>query len=272
MSPARKESRGRTLVRVLCKIGIGLLVAAFWLAAWELLSRQVNAELLLPSPRQVAVTGWELVQTELFWRATGLSLLRIVIGFAAAVAAGGLLAVCTVHVGLVRRLTAPILHIVRAAPVASFIILALVWIKTDRLPTFIAFLMVLPVVWANVEQGIREIDPKLLEMAWVYRLSPWKTFRRIRLPSVMPYLLAAMRTGLGFAWKSGIAAEIICRPKQSVGGFLYSAKLYLETPEVFVWTAAVVLLSVLLEQGLLALSRLVGRRYNVHPDTRKGGV
>ena len=129
--------------------------------------------------------------------------------------------------------------------------------------------MVLPVVWANVEQGIRETDRSLLEMARVYRLSRWKTFRRIRLPSVMPYALAAMRTGLGFAWKSGVAAEVICHPKPSVGGFLYNAKVYLETPEVFVWTATVVLLSVLLEQGLLWLIRRVGRRYNA---ARKGGV
>ena len=264
MSPDTNRTSGR----VFRKIGVGLLVAAFWIAVWEALSRLVAAELLLPSPWQVAVTGWNLVQTATFWRATGLSLLRIVIGFSAAVAVGTLWAFCTVRWKIVRGLTAPILHIVRAAPVASFIILALVWIKTNALPTFIAFLMVLPVVWANVEQGLREIDPKLLEMARIYRLSPWKTFRRIRLPSVMPYALAAMRTGVGFAWKSGIAAEVICRPKQSIGGFLYNAKLYLETPEVFVWTAAVVLLSVLLEQGLLALTRRLGRRYNA----QKGGA
>ena len=265
MSP----DRNRPIGRLFRNIGIGLLVAAFWLAVWEGLSRLVAAELLLPSPWQVAVTGWSLVQTADFWVATGRSLLRITVGFVAAVAVGSLLAVCTVRSGVIRRLTAPILHIVRAAPVASFIILALVWIKSDRLPTFIAFLMVLPVVWANVEQGIRETDPKLLEMARVYRLSRWTTFRRIRLPSVMPYALAAMRTGLGFAWKSGVAAEVICHPKLSVGGFLYDAKRYLETPEVFVWTAAVVLLSVLLEQGLLALIRRLGRRYNA---VQKGGV
>lgn len=59
----------------------------------------------------------------------------------------------------------------RAAPVASFIILALVWIRSSQLPAFIAFLMVVPVVWGNVEKGLREIDGGLLEMAQVYRLS-----------------------------------------------------------------------------------------------------
>lgn len=268
-----RPDNARARARFFRKFGAGVAVAAFWLAVWEGLSRLVAAELLLPSPRQVAVVGWELVQTAAFWHAAAVSLLRIVLGFAAAVAVGSLWAVCTARFRIIRSLTAPILHIVRAAPVASFIILALVWLKTNALPTFISFLMVLPVVWSNVEQGIRETDGKLLEMARVYRLSRWTVWRRIRLPSVMPYALAAMRTGLGFAWKSGIAAEVICRPKPSVGGYLYNAKIYLETPEVFVWTAAVVLLSVLLEQGLLALTRRMGRRYNVPSDAaRKGGA
>ena len=120
--------------------------------------------------------------------------------------------VLTARFSLARALLAPVLHIVRAAPVASFIILALVWFRTDVLPLFIAFLMVVPVVWANVEKGIRAADPALLEMARVYRFGRLKTLLRVQLPSVMPYFLAACTTGLGFAWKSGIAAEVICRP------------------------------------------------------------
>ena len=161
-----------------------------------------------------------------------------------------------------RALLAPLLHIVRAAPVASFIILALVWFRTDVLPVFIAFLMVMPVVWANVEKGIHGIDPTLLEMAEVYRFGRLKTLLRIRLPSVMPYFLAACTTGLGSAWKSGIAAEVICRPALSIGRQLQDAKIYLETPEVFAWTATVVTLSILLEKGLLQLAKRLGRRYN----------
>ena len=183
-------------------------------------------------------------------------------GFLAAVAAGCAAAVLTARFSLARALLAPVLHIVRAAPVASFIILALVWFRTDVLPLFIAFLMVVPVVWANVEKGIRATDPTLLEMARVYRFGRLKTLLRVQLPSVMPYFLAACTTGLGFAWKSGIAAEVICRPGLSIGRQLQDAKIYLETPEVFAWTATVVALSILLEKGLLRLAKRLGRRYN----------
>ena len=232
------------------KILIGLGVAIFWIGAWEILCLAVASELLLPSPLRVVTVWFDLVKTSTFWVATGYSLRRISVGFLLAVLCGCLLAAFTARVKLAKALITPILKVIRAAPVASFIILALVWIKTDSLPLWISFLMVLPIVWSNVEEGIIQVDPKLLELATVYHLPKKTIWKDIRLPSLLPYLMSAMKTGMGFAWKSGIAAEIICRPDYSVGTFLQQAKMNLETPDVFAWTATVILLSVLLAKGL----------------------
>lgn len=230
-------------------------VAVFWLTVWAMLSGKVNEEILLPSPAKVGQTLWAMWQTATFWRSVARSLLRILGGFIAAVAAGTALAVCTSYCRPLNALLSPLLHIVRAAPVASFIILAYVWIRVEILPAFIAFLMVVPLVWSNVSEGIRNTDRKLLETAQVFRIGRWKTLTQIHLPSVRPYFVAACTSGLGFAWKSGIAAEVICTPANSIGKQLYSAKAYFETPEVFAWTVTVVLLSVLLEQALLLIVR-----------------
>ena len=226
---------------------VGIAVALFWVTAWHLISGAVGEEILLPSPARVLQTLWALWGSATFWRSVVLSLLRIIGGFIAAVVGGTLLAVLTTHCRPLHVLLSPILHIVRAAPVASFIILAYVWLHVQILPAFIAFLMVVPLVW----EGIRNTDKKLLETARVFRLGRWKTLTLIHLPSVRPYFTAACTSGLGFAWKSGIAAEVICTPANSIGKQLYSAKAYLETPEVFAWTVTVVLLSVLLERVLL---------------------
>jgi NitT/TauT family transport system permease protein len=217
---------------------------------------------LVPAPKLVAVTLWQLCRTKDFWQAAGASLVRIAAGFAAGVAVGATLAVLTARFSLARWLFSPILKIVRATPVASFIILAFVWIVTDTLPAFIAFLMVVPVVWGNVEKGIAETDRRLLEMATVFRYGRLKTLLHIRIPAVMPYFLSACTTALGLAWKSGIAAEVICRPEQSIGRLLQTAKNHLETAQVFAYTAVVILLSVLLEWLFLLLARRLGRRFN----------
>ena len=240
----------------------GVFAATFWCAVWQLLSMAVHQELLLPSPAAVACALGRLFATRLFWESAGASLLRVAAGFAAAVILGSLLAVLTARFRFASLLLSPVLRIVRAAPVASFILLAFVWLRTDILPGFIAFLMVVPVVWGNVEKGIRETDRGLLEMTAVYRLGAVRTLLLVRIPSVMPYFMAACTTGLGFAWKSGIAAEVIAYPALSIGRQLNNAKIYLETPELFAWTATVVLLSILLEKLLVAAASRFGGRSN----------
>ena len=234
----------------------------FWLGVWTAAALLVNQELLVPTPWRVAAVLFEKGGTLPFWRAAGATLLRIAAGFLAGAAGGCLLAVLTARWRVAERLLAPFLRVVRATPVASFIILAFVWLHTDVLPGFIAFLMVMPVVWGNVDKGLRETDPALLEMAKVFRFGRKRTWLHVRLPAVMPYFLSGCTTALGLSWKSGVAAEVICRPLHSIGGLLQTAKNHLETPEVFAYTIAVILLSVLLEQVFVRLIRRLGRRYN----------
>ena len=75
------------------------------------------------------------------------------------------------------------------------------------------------------------------------------------LPSVRPYFQVALTTGFGFAWKSGIAAEIICTTGHSIGSQIASAKSTLDYAEVFACTAVVVALSLALEWLLKHLIR-----------------
>ncbi len=232
-----------------------LAVAVFWIAVWWGLAVLVRQEILIPSPLAVLQTLWALLPSGTFWGSVAMSLWRILLGFAAALLVGTVLAVLTSRFSVVRALFAPLLHVVRAAPVASFIILALVWINYDIIPAFIAFLMVLPIVWVNVEEGIHRTDPALLQMVAAYRVSAWRRLTALYIPSVKPFFMTACVNGLGFAWKSGVAAEVICHPEWAIGSKLQDAKIYLETPEVFAWTAVVILLSILLERLLVRLAR-----------------
>lgn len=231
----------------------------FWLAVWAIGCYLANRRLFLPLPYpwDVAETLWRLMGEAAFWSVVGMSLLRILTGFALAMAVGVVLAMLTTRFALLHTLFAPVLSVVRAAPVASFIFVAFLWIRAEAMPAFIAFLMVVPLVWENIRQGILNTDPKLLEMAQVFRLSRWQRLRQIRLPAVRSYLQAAVTTGFGFAWKSGVAAEILCWPRESIGYRIAAAKNLLETAEVFAWTTAVVVLSVMLEW---LLRRLFVRR------------
>ena len=233
------------------------------LAVWQLVAMSVGSRILLATPWQALSRLLALLPTAGLWRTVGCSFVRIAGGFLLALALGVALALAAYRWPPAETLLRPYVVVIKSVPVASFIILALVWLPTGVLPAFICGLMVLPVVWNNVQQGIRETDPKLLETAKVFCMGRWRTLMKVRLPAVMPYFLTAVTTGLGFAWKSGIAAEVICQPKAAIGKRLYLAKIYLETPEVFAWTAVVILLSVLLERLLSVCLRRLAGKYSI---------
>ena len=229
----------------------GALTLAFWLAVWAALALLVHRELLLPAPWTVVRRLCELAATGAFWRITAVSIGRVLLGVAGAVVLGvALAAACTIS-KTADALLRPLMTVVKSTPVASFVVLALIWIARDWLPVFIALLMVLPVVWSNVCTGIRSADPALLELARVYGWPRGLVLRRIYVPSVRPHFLAALRSGLGFGWKAGIAAEVLTVPHSAIGRMIYESKLYLQTTDLFAWTLAVILLSVGLERLVL---------------------
>lgn len=251
-----KKTKGSKLKR----IGSAALVAAFWIAVWEALYYLVNQDILIASPQAVIARGAQLVVTPDFWMTAGLSLCRILIGYLIAVAAGVLVAVATSASKVVYALLYPIISILRVTPVASFIILALVWISAGAVPSLMAGIIVLPIVWANVSEGIAGTDPQLLEMARMYRFGRLKTFRRIYVPSVAPYFTATCMTGLGMAWKAGIAAEVLSVPKLAIGTNIYDAKRYIETADLFFWTLVVIILSMILEKVVRLIVKQIMRR------------
>ena len=159
-------------------------------------------------------------------------------------------------------LLAPAIRVVRATPVASFIILALLWLGKARVPTFSAALMVTPVVWQAVFAALRNTDKDLLEMARIFGFSRMKSLKLIYIPSVRISWSAACATSMGLAWKSGVAAEVICQVHPTIGEALYSAKIYLETPDLFAWTAVVIARACCWRTAGAALWKTGGDRYD----------
>ena len=237
------------------RIGRVLLPVLFWLGVWQLTAAAVGQELLLPGPAAVGRRLLELAAGAVFWQTALASLLRIFGGLLLGVALGALLAGLTAWVPLLDWVLTPAVKVVRATPVASFILLVYLWVERGRVPGLISALMVLPVVWGNVTRGIAETDPQLLELARAYGFGRGRTLRRIYIPSVLPYFASGCRTALGLAWKAGVAAEVLCQPQNAIGTQIYNTKYYLETPSLFAWTLVVIALSFLLEWAVGGLLR-----------------
>lgn len=237
------------------------LVAAFWLIIWELLSLAAGKKVLLPSPVAVLMQLSQLVVTKSFWMSCGASLIRICSGLLCGAVAGTLVAVTCIRSKAVSALVSPVLSVVRATPVASFIILALVWLGRGRVPAFTSFLMVLPIMSSSVIIAIHGVDKQLLEMMRALDVPNRKILTKLYIPSVLPSFAGGFKTSLGLAWKAGVAAEVLCTPKYSIGTSLYESKIYLETAELFAWTATVIVLSMILEHMFDRLTRYLQLKY-----------
>ena len=210
---------------------------------------------LVAAPTAVLRKLWALVATADFWLRVCFSFARIVTGFFAALLLGSLLAVAAGRFAPLEFLFWPYVTVIKATPVASFIILCLIWIGSANLSMAISFLMVFPIIYSNILQGINSTDRQLLEMAEVFRVGWGRRMVFIYLPQLKPYLISACSLALGMTWKSGIAAEVIGIPQGSIGEALYEAKIYLNAQDLFAWTAVILMVSVAFEKVFMALLR-----------------
>ena len=235
------------------ELAVKALSFILWIMVYELISKVVGKSLLVPSVKEIISAFIHLCAEPMFRNTVFFSVLRIFTGFFAAAVFGVITAYCSYFYKIFYYFIYPVVSIIRAVPVASFIILTLLWIKSGYVPAFISFLIVFPVIWSNIFQGLKETDSKLIEMAKIFDFSFFKKIRMIYFPQTKPFFKSAGITGLGLAWKSGIAAEVISMPKLSIGRSLYEAKLYIETPELFAWTLTVIILSIITEKVLTVL-------------------
>lgn len=231
------------------------IAVIFWVGLWQLVSMLVGKELLLPPPYAAAKALVNLAQMKLFWVSILSSLLRVFLGFICGCVLGAVIGAVSSVSKLASIIFLPAVRLMRTVPVASFIILALIWLTSGLLPGVISAVVVIPVVCENVLQGIESTDKSLLEVGESYSFSRWKKLKLIYIPSVKPYFKAACSMAAGMAWKAGAAAEVLCQPKSAIGTQLYYSKIYLETDKLFAWTAAVVILSFILERLVIRLMK-----------------
>ena len=227
------------------------LIAAIWLSIWQFIAVVIGQELLFPTPIAVAIRLGELVATLSFYKTVGYSLIRILIGMILGTLIGILGGMLTAFSRIARDFFAPLLAVVKSTPVASFIILMVLWISRDVTPLIISLMMVTPIVWTNVETGILNTDRDLIEMATAYKMSRASKIKHIYIPSISPYFFASLKTSLGMAWKAGIAAEVLLQPIISIGKMISDSKILLETTDLFAWTVVVVILSIMIEKSMV---------------------
>ena len=227
---------------------------------WEITALVISSPLILPPPLEVAVSFSRLASTALFWNHIFHTLIRTFSAFAISLAVSVILGSLS---GLSTSADALLkfpMTIIKATPVVSFILLALFWFTSSKVPIFVSVLMTLPVLTSSVSLGIRKTDPKLLEMAHAYGLRPVTIISSIYFPSIIPSFASGSLAAFGLSWKVVVAAEVISLPRYASGSALQTAKVHLETADVFSISICVIFFSFICETLFsLVIAKLLKR-------------
>lgn len=228
-----------------------ILIMLFWTAVWQLTAVLVASEILLPTPFLAFKALLELAKTGEFYLSVIFTVIRIFAGFLTGLVLGVLMGAITHKSKLLNALFSPLAGVIKSTPVASFTVLLFVWFSNDAVASITSMLIVLPIIWGSTYTALSSVDSSLLEMARLFSVPFKKKILDIYIPSALPTVRSSAVTAMGLAWKAGVAAEVICSPKNSIGGGIYSSKIYLETPELFAWTAVVIIVSMAIEKLLV---------------------
>ena len=249
-------------MKILKKALISIAVLGFWLMLWAVAAMAVSNELLLPSPLYTVKRTFELAAEKEFYLVTALSLFRVFAGIVSAIILSLPIAAVCSRYKAADRVFAPAVTLMKSTPVVSFILLAIFLFDRRLIATIITFMMVFPVLYENLREGIRRTPRELIEMSTVFGISWRLKIKRIYLPAIKPFFYSALCTSVGLAVKAGIAAEVIAYIPLSIGKELSDAKSYMEPADIFAWTAVIVVLSLVLEKLLRLIIVKCGRRRN----------
>lgn len=230
----------------------------FWLLVWQIAAVFMKNSIVFVGPVDMLRSLLDQIQQSEFWLSLWNSMAKIMGGFLCAFLAGILFAVLAWRLPLIETLLEPVIQLAKSVPVASLVVLLLIFMGSENLSIVLVFLMAFPMIYVNMGQGLAHVDTKLLEMAQVFHMSPWKQFLYLYRPAFLPFLISGSKIALGMSWKSGVAGEIIGVPSHSIGEQLYMAKIYLNTESLFAWTLVIILLSIFFEKLFLFLLKKAG--------------
>ena len=230
-----------------------IVIIFIWLCIWQLISYLIGLELIITSPIKVFLSFVSLLKTQLFYQSMINSFIKITLGFMIAFVAGIMFATAAHQFFLLREFLSPLIYLCKALPVASFIILLLIWAGSKNLSVVISFIVVFPMIYIGTLEGFNNLDKKLLEMSKVFRMGRLKKTRYIYAPEIFPYIISNCKIALGMCWKAGISAEVIGLPSKSIGEQMYLSKLYLMTDKLLAWSIAIIIVSVIFEKLFLVI-------------------
>jgi NitT/TauT family transport system permease protein len=187
----------------------GWLAILLVLAVWELISILLGGHGLVPSPARTATTIWGVLVSGEFFVQLGDSMVRLLIGFVLAMTLGMIVGVLMGSRWFWNEFFKDVVILGLSLPGLVYALLSVVIFGTTLLAPVMAILFAsYPFIAVNIREGVKALDKDLLDMTRAYKIGKWKVVRQVIIPSLLPHILAAIRTGFTIAWKASVLTEV----------------------------------------------------------------
>lgn len=226
---------------------------------WKIISEIIDSEIIVPSPEETFKSLILILKSKAFLKTVMATVIRGWMGFLLSCILGLIVGMLAGINCFLEKMIQPLLVVIKATPVMSIILIALIWFKTDIVPIFVSFLVAFPIICLNVMEGIKSVDVKIIQMAKIYKVKKWRIIIEIYIPAIMSFLVAGFSTAMGIGWKAVIAAEVLSQPKYAIGKSLQMAKSYIEIGDVFAWTVVAIFLSFIFEKAIRIMEKKIVR-------------
>jgi NitT/TauT family transport system permease protein len=253
---ARADGQGRLafkpdLARSMLERVIGDGLVLLVVLGWWLLSLRLPA-FVMPNPWTVAVTTFELFVEPERLAHVGASAMRVVVAVTIAVGLGMVLALLPRQFPALRLVVFDrIQPLLSAFPSLGWALLGVIWFGISNFTViFIEVAILTPFCLINITEGLKEMDTELIEMGRSFTRSSWRTFIKITLPLLVPYLVAALRMSYGVCWKLALVAELF-GASRGLGYLMLQAQTTGDAATVFATCFAIVLLFITGERLLI---------------------
>lgn len=217
---------------------IGLLSLAAIVALWEFSARtRLVNPVLLPPPSAIALALTNLIANGDFWRPLGHTLALFAAGYSIACLFGIVIGMWMGISPFAYGLMEPLVELLRPVPKSALVpaLFLFLGIGPTTMVTVVVLAAVFPVL-INVFQGVRNMDPVLLETARTFRCSRWRTVWSVILPATLPAILTGMKVALSLGIVLAVLAEMLAG-QNGLGFAILDSQRSFQTQQMYAWIA-----------------------------------
>ena len=232
------------------------LSVAIVLLVWQIAALKIGVEIVLPAPASAFHRFFSVLSEGAFYRALFSTAWRSLVCFFFCAISSGVLAALSAFCKPFYRILSPVVAVLRAVPTMSIIILCLIALMPDTTPSVVAGIIVFPALFSGFYSAISGVDVRLLEMAQVYGVPKIKRVTHVILPQAAEPVFSQLQSAVGLNLKVLIAAEVMASTANSLGNLMKNSQVQLDTSSLFAYTAAAILLSLVMEFAIFAAKYL----------------